>query len=111
MDADLRGEILVLLIEGARKEGRKEFSRGDQVEDGFLNWKIFYLYFNVFFICVYREIWVTDFNHPFRLGRYLNKWKLCDACVLSDLSGSLEEIDILDLVGTLYGGWVRAHYL
>ena len=45
MDADLRGEILVLLIEGARKEGRKEFSRGDQVEDGFLNWKILYLYF------------------------------------------------------------------
>ena len=50
-------------------------------------------------------------DHPFCLGRYLNKWKLCDACVLSDLSESPEEIDILDSVGTLYGGWVRAHYL
>ena len=45
MDADLQGEILVLLIEVARKEGRKEFSRRDQVEDGFLNWKILYLHF------------------------------------------------------------------
>ena len=24
-------------------------------------------------------------DHPFCLGRYLNKWKLCDDCVLSDL--------------------------
>ena len=71
MDADLRGEILVLLIEGARKEGRKEFSRGDQVEDRFLNCKIFYLYFYVFFICVYWGIWVTDLDHPFCLGKYL----------------------------------------
>ena len=71
MDVDLQWKTLVLLIEGARMEGRKEFSRGDQVEDGFLNWKIFYLYFYVFFICVYRGIWVTDFDYPFCLGRYL----------------------------------------
>ena len=45
-------ENFSLLIEGTRKERRKEFSHGDQVKDGFLNYKIFYLYFYVFFICV-----------------------------------------------------------
>ena len=45
MDADLQWKTLVLLIEGARKERRKEVFRGDQVEDGFLFWNILYLHF------------------------------------------------------------------
>ena len=77
LDADLRSSMKNLSFTNwrrGRSEGRR-FLAGIKWRMDFLWGIICICISSVFYlcICVYRGIWVMGFDHPFCLGRYLNK--------------------------------------